>query len=215
MLLDLEKLKAVPVASEPFPHFALSEFLPRQHLQGVIADYPQIDMAGVFPLDTVEGGPMFQQLVKELQSPELQAIIAEKFGMNLDNHGTMVTVRACCRATDGKIHADATFKKATLLLYLNEEEWVHDGGRLRALRSPTDLNDYAVELAPTGGTLFAFKCVEHAWHGHESYEGVRRYIMMNFVEDKAMLKREQARHRFTASIKRFKRLFGFGKIAKA
>ena len=39
--------------------------------------------------------------------------------------------------------------------------------------------------------------------------------MMNFVEDKAMLKREQARHRFTASIKRFKRLFGFGKIAKA
>ena len=39
--------------------------------------------------------------------------------------------------------------------------------------------------------------------------------MMNFVEDAGMLKREQARHRFTAGLKRFKRIFGLGKIAKA
>jgi SM-20-related protein len=215
MLLDFDKLKATAVADEPFPHFAVPVFLPRQHLQGVIDDYPKIDMAGIFPLDTIEGGPMFKQLIKEIQSPEMRAAIGEKFGMDLSNHGTMVTVRACCRPTDGKIHADATFKKATLLLYLNDEEWTHEGGRLRVLRSPTNLDDYAAELAPAGGTLFAFKCVEHAWHGHKPFDGVRRYIMMNFVEDQAMLKREQARHRFTAAIKKFKRLFGFGKFTKA
>ncbi len=215
MFLDIEKLKATPVVADPYPHFAVPFFLPRDKVKAVIGDYPQIDMAGIFPLDTIEGGPAFKQVVAEMQSPEVRAIIAEKFGMDLSGHGTMVTVRACCRATDGKIHADATFKKATLLLYLNDDEWPHEGGRLRVLRSPTDLEAYSAELPPIGGTLFAFQCVDHAWHGHKSYEGVRRYVMMNFVEDANMLKREQARHRFSAGIKKFKRLFGLGKIAKA
>ncbi len=215
MLLDLDKLKATPVVKDPYPHFAVPYFLPKDKVPAVISDYPHIDMAGIFPLDTIEGGTMFKEIVAEMQSPEVRAIIADKFGMNLDEHGTMVTVRACCRATDGKIHADATFKKATLLLYLNDEDWPHDGGRLRVLRSPTNLDDYTEELPPTGGTLFAFQCVEHAYHGHKSYEGVRRYVMMNFVEDANMLKREQARHRFTAGLKRFKRMFGIGKIARA
>ena len=215
MILDLEALRAAEVKQDPFPYFVVPFFLPRQYLQDAIKDYPHIDMAGVFPLDTIEGGPMFKKVVAEMQSREVRDLIARKFDMSLDNHGTMVTVRACCRATDGKIHADATFKKATLLLYLNDEDWPHQGGRLRVLRSPSDLEDYAGEVAPVGGLLFAFKCVEHAWHGHHSYEGVRRYVMMNLVEDESMLKRELARHRFTAGIKKLKRMLGIGKIARA
>jgi SM-20-related protein len=68
----------------------------------------------------------------------------------------MVTVRSNCQAKDGRIHADATFKLATLLLYLNEP-WSPQGGRLRGRRSATDMEDYAAEVAPEGGLLFCFK----------------------------------------------------------
>ncbi len=213
MLLDIDALKAAPVEQTPYPHLVLPFFLPRAHLADAIRDYPAIDMAGVFPLDTIEGGATFRQIVADMQSRELRDVIAEKFDVPLDDHGTMITVRGCARATDGKIHADATFKKVTLLLYLNDEVWPHQGARLRILRSPTDLEDYVAEVPPNGGTLVAFKCVDHAWHGHTSYEGVRRYVMMNFVKDQAALQREVARHRFSAGVKKLKRAFGIGKIA--
>jgi hypothetical protein len=213
MLLDIEALKATPVQQDPYPHLVLPFFVPRDRLADAIRDYPGIDMAGVFPLDSVEGGPTFQQIVADMRSAELRDVIAEKFDVPLEDHGTMITVRGCCRATDGKIHSDATFKKVTLLLYLNDEVWPHPGARLRILRSSTDLEDYAAEVPPVGGTLVAFKCVENAWHGHASYEGVRRYVMMNYVADQAALQRELARHRLSAGVKKVKRLFGLGKIA--
>jgi len=212
MVLDLEALKAAEVQQTPYPYFVVPCFLPRQYLGEAIKDYPDIDMAGIFPLDTIEGGPMFKRIVAEMKSPEVRTLVADKFGMDLGGHGTMVTARACCRATDGKIHADATFKKATLLLYLNDEDWTAEGGRLRVLRSATNIDDFAAEVAPVGGMLFAFKCVEHAWHGHKSFEGVRRYVMMNFVEDAKALQRELTRHRFSAGVKRVKRMLGIGKI---
>jgi len=211
MLLDLAALKAAEVQSSPFPHLVVPFFLPQAAVAAAIHDYPAIDMAGIFPLDTIEGGPAFRQVVADMQSEAVRDIIAEKFDMDLSNHQRMMTVRARCRATDGKIHADATFKKATLLLYLNDAEWKHAGGRLRVLRSK-NLEDYSGEVAPVGGLLFAFKCVEHAFHGHKSFEGVRRYLMMNFVEDPAMLQRELGRHRVSAALKKLKRAFGFGKI---
>jgi SM-20-related protein len=215
MYLNLEALRAATVTPSPYPHFAVPALLAPEQVARVIADYPQIDMAGIFPVESLAGGPAFKALVEELRGPEVKAVIAEKFGMSLDNHKTMLTVRACCRATDGKIHADATFKKATLLLYLNDQDWPHPGGRLRVLRSPTDIDDYSEELPPLGGSLFAFKCVDNAWHGHTSYQGVRRYLMLNYVEDMVMLKRELARHRFSAGVKKLKRAVGLGKFAQA
>ena len=215
MALDYALLGQAEVQSAPYPHFVVPKLMSDDDVLAAIADYPQIDMAGVFPLDTIEGGPAFQRLVKEIQGPELRRIIGEKFDMDLSDHDTMVTIRACCRPTDGKIHTDATFKKATLLLYLNDLHWPHAGGNLRVLRSGTDLEDYTAEIPPNGGTLVAFKCTDNAWHGHPPYDGVRRYIMVNFVKDKGALKRELTRHRFTAGIKKFKRIFGFGKFAKS
>lgn len=215
MALDFSAIASTDVTSAPYPHFVVSQSMSPQAVADAIADYPSIDMAGVFPIDTVQGGPAFRQLIADFQSPQLRAIIGEKFGMDLSNHDTMITVRACCRGTDGKIHTDSTFKKATLLLYLNEPEWPHDGGHLRILRTGDNLEDYAAEVPPNGGTLVAFKCVDNAWHGHKPYEGTRRYVMVNFVEDKGALKRELSRHRFTAGLKKFKRLFGFGKFASS
>ena len=61
---------------------------------------------------------------------------------------------------------------------------------MRVLRSGDNLEDYSAEIAPNGGTLVAFKCTDNAWHGHHPYDGVRRYVMVNFVKDKAALHRE-------------------------
>jgi len=68
------------------------------------------------------------------------------------------------------IHVDATFKLATLLLYLNEP-WSPQGGRLRVLRSATDMEAYAAEVAPEGGLLFCFKVQPNSWHGQISCVG--------------------------------------------
>ncbi len=62
----------------------------------------------------------------------------------------MVTVRSNCQAKDGRIHADAKFKLATLLLYLNED-WVDQGGKLRVLRSGTDIENSQRKSRPPGG----------------------------------------------------------------
>jgi Rps23 Pro-64 3,4-dihydroxylase Tpa1-like proline 4-hydroxylase len=115
----------------------------------------------------------------------------------------MVTVRAHCRARDGQIHTDSKGKLITVLVYLNQS-WEADGGRLRLLRSPDDIDDYVAEVPPDEGTLLAFRCSDNAWHGHKSFEGPRRAIQLNWVVDDAYLRREQRRHRISAFFKSFR-----------
>ncbi len=126
----------------------------------------------------------------------------------------MVTLRSNCQAKDGRIHADAKFKLATLLLYLNED-WVDQGGKLRVLRSGSDIEDYAGEVAPLGGLAFVFKVQANSWHGHKPFVGPRRYVMLNYCTDQQSRDQEVARHRMSNRVKRFKRLFGVGRIPQA
>jgi hypothetical protein len=210
MILDLEAVKAAVVASDPFPHLVVPNVLNGERLRKVMDDFPGIDMPGLFPVEEVVGGPAFDALIEAMNSAELGAIMGEKFGVDLANRPTMTTVRA--RARDGQIHRDADFKMVTLLLYLNDS-WQSPDGWLRTLRGPGDITNFAGQVAPQGGLLFAFQCTPEAWHGHTSFEGERRYVMMNYCVDHASMAREHARHRFTAKLKKLKRLFGIGKIA--
>ena len=84
---------------------------------------------------------------------------------------------------------------------MNTEALAGDGGRLRILRSKSDLNDYAAEVPPTAGTLLAFRRGEESWHGHETFVGPRRVIQLNWVTDMAVVRREQRRHRLSAWLK--------------
>ncbi len=58
---------------------------------------------------------------------------------------TVTTVRGRCDLSDGKIHTDSKSKIITVLLYMNET-WEQADGRLRLLRSATDLNGIIVEV---------------------------------------------------------------------
>jgi len=89
----------------------------------------------------------------------------------------------------------------TCLLYLNDT-WENGGGRLRLLRNGENLDDFAVEIPPNGGSFAAFKVSDKSWHGHKPFVGQRRYVMFNWVRSDAALSRQITRHKFSATIKK-------------
>ncbi len=201
-MFDLDAFAGVPLSRDPFDHLVVPEFLEPEGLRGARTDFPKIARAGLFPLSALSYGPGFAALIEAIQGPELTAAFSRKFGLDLTGNPMMITVRGRCRKKDGRIHTDTETKIVTALLYLNEA-WREDGGRLRLLRGPSDLDDAIGEVPPDGGTLIAFRRSENSWHGHEPYEGERRYVMFNWMADGAAAARELARHRASARIKRF------------
>ena len=112
----------------------------------------------------------------------------------------MVTLRARTRPVDGQIHTDSETKIVTALIYLNED-WSNQGGRLRLLRGPDDIEDMIAEVPPDAGTLLAFRRTDNSWHGHKPFDGVRRSIMLNWMVDAATMRRELRRHALSAGVK--------------
>jgi hypothetical protein len=187
-------------------------FLSAEENDAAIRDFPKLDMAGLFVPDDLTFGPAFGSLLEAMRGPEVRAVVAEKLDLDLSGKPTMVTLRGCAQAKDGRIHADSKFKLATLLLYLNEP-WQSTGGQLRLLRSADDIEDYAREIPPEGGTLVCFKVQPNSWHGHKPFVGLRRYLMLNYCQSEALRDRELGRHRLSGRVKKVKRWFGIGKMA--
>jgi hypothetical protein len=202
--LNIDALRKTALTEEPFPYLIVPGFIKPEALEGIEADYPQVELPGSFPLPTLDYGPRFRRFIDDLEGPEMAAAIAEKFKVDLRHRPTMVTVRGQCRATDGQIHTDSRSKLITVLVYMNGK-WEKPGGRLRLLRSPDNLNDVFAEVPPEQGTLLAFLNQPNAWHGHESYEGPRRAIQLNWVRDRGVVWYEQNRHRVSAFFKRLRR----------
>lgn len=212
MQLNLPALAAATIRQEPYPFVILPNFVSAADLAELSRDFPKIDIAGLFPPEELSYGPAFAQLLEWMHGDALRALIGEKFGIDLTDRPTFLTVRTHARARDGQIHKDSRFKLITVLLYLNDN-WAADGGRLRVLRSPTDIEDYVAEVPPDGGSCFIFRCTDNGWHGHKSFQGARRCIQMNYVVDDAVRKHELRRHSFSAKMKKLGRLVGIGKAA--
>lgn len=203
--LDLDRFRATPLDGDPFDHLVLPSFLRAQAAAAVAADFPDIRKGGSFPAAALHGGPAFARLLAELQAPPLARAFGEKFGIDLAGRPAMVTLRGVSRRKDGRIHTDSDFKLVTALIYLNPD-WRAGGGRLRLLRGPDDIEDFAVEVAPEAGTLVAFRCGAAAWHGHTPFVGPRRCVQLNWVSDETVLRRELGRHALSAAVKKLGRL---------
>lgn len=156
--LDYEALRRAPIGTDPFPHTIVPHFVPPDSLTRVLADLPALGKRGSVPPSAVRLGPAVQDLVQQLEGPELKAIIGERFGLDLEDAPTMLTIRGWTNERDGKIHVDSRAKRVTVLLYLNRENGGFSGheGCLRLLRGPNDLEDYAAEVPPVNGTLLVF-----------------------------------------------------------
>jgi len=199
--LRLDAFRDTPLTREPFPHLIVSGFVRPDALKAINADYPKIATSGSFPVDQVKFGPAFQDLLDELESDAFRAAFEQKFGLDLAGRPTVTTVRGRCDARDGKIHTDSTSKIITVLIYMNQS-WEQSGGRLRLLRSATDLNDIIVEVPPVAGTLLAFKRSDNSWHGHEPFAGERRVIQFNWLTSEGNRQIAMLRHHTSAAFKR-------------
>jgi len=192
-------LDAIPLNRDPFDYLVVPGFLTAEGLSAANRDYPEIGTAGNKDLESLRYGPGFRALIEELNSPEFVRRIAAKFGLNLDSAITTITVRKYCEASDGNIHTDHWSKLITVLVYFNTD-WADAGGQLRLLRSATDIENYAAEVAPIGGTLLAFRRSDHSWHGHKQFVGERRMLQMNFVKPSRMARYTQQIDRLSTRV---------------
>lgn len=199
--LDLDAFRATPLRKDPYDYLVVPNFVRAQAFEQIVTDYPEIARTGSYPPSMLSYGRRFADFLAELEGPELRRAMAQKFGIDLEGRPTMITVRGRTGGGDGFIHTDTATKIITVLIYFNRG-WEADGGRLRILRGPGDLNDYAEEVSPYGGTLLAFRRSESSWHGHEAFEGQRRAIQLNWVTEASVVNRELARHRVSAFFKK-------------
>jgi hypothetical protein len=202
--LDYQKLAETPVASDPFPHLAVREFVPPAALASVLGALPPLTRSGSFPPESVRLGSAAVDLVREMEGPRLRALIAERFDLDLADAPTMLTLRGWTGERDGRIHCDSRAKRVTVLLYLNRDTdaFARQEGCLRLLRGPNDLEDFAVEVSPVNGTLLVFPNSATAWHGHRRFVGPRYSIQLNYMTTDQKARSELRRHRFSAFVKR-------------
>ncbi len=205
MLIDLETFCDTKLRGAPYPHVVVRQFLPSVLRGDVARDFPRLDVGGLFLPESAPPGPVVARIIEELESEEMRAAVGRKLGLDLAGHPTLTTLRSRCQPRDGRIHPDADFKLATMLLYLNEA-WMPGGGRLRILNSGEDIDDYTAEVAPDFGTLVCFRVQPNSWHGHKPFVGPRRYIMVNYCRDAALRDAEARRHVISTRFKKIRRL---------
>ncbi len=202
--LDYAALDRTPVSTDPFPHIVVPNFVPAAVLPSVIETLPEMGSGGSFPPSSLRLRGAARDLVAAMESPKLRQHIAAKFGLDLTDSPTMLTVRGRTREKDGQIHTDSTAKLVTVLLYLNpaSADWAKKDGCLRLLRGPDDLEDYAVEVPPVDGTLLVFPNGPTTFHGHRTFVGRRYAIQLNYMANDNKARYELRRHKISAVMKR-------------
>lgn len=202
MQVDIAQLRRTTKKSDPFEYVVVPNFLKAPDLKRVVDSYPrEILKGGSYPLESIKASNPLKELIAELDAPEFEKAIEEKFHVKLAGMPKMYSLRGYCRSSDGKIHTDSKDKIITVLLYLNDD-WKPSTGKLRLLRSGTDLENYAEEVPPDQGTLLVFKRSDKSWHGHGPFEGVRRSIQMNWMVSEGRRGFHRLRHTISAKLKK-------------
>jgi len=194
-LININALRASQLQTDPYDFLVVPGCLSADALAQVNADYPAIDTAANHALENLSYGAAFEALMDELRGATLATVLGEKFDMDLTSLPTTVTVRKFCERTDGNIHTDHKSKVITVLVYFNEH-WEHEDGQLRLLRSKDDIEDYAAQVPPLGGTLLAFRRTDHSWHGHTRFVGERRMVQVNYLDQSPLAVAAQRISRF-------------------
>jgi SM-20-related protein len=199
--LAIDKLRAAKVETEPYTYTIVPDFLPAQTVSRINATYPRIEKGGSYPLEMLDASMAIKEVIDELDGPEFEAAVADKFGVALQGRPKMYSLRGYTRAKDGQIHTDSKDKIITVLLYLNED-WRQPGGRLRILRDGRDVDNFAAEVPPDNGTLLIFKRSDNSWHGHHPFEGQRRSLQMNWMTSEGSMGWHKVRHTLSAAVKK-------------
>lgn len=200
-VFDYEAFDRTPLQRDPYDYVIVDHFVKPDAFGPVVSAYPQNLGPGSHPIDVIKSEGRFADLIAELHGEAFRKAVERKFDIDLDGLPTACTVRAATSTRDGFIHTDSKSKVITVLVYLNEA-WNNDGGRLRLLRSGTDLEDYVAEVKPTEGTLLVFRRADNSWHGHKPFIGPRKAIQFNWVVSEGNKVREKTRHTISHAMKR-------------
>lgn len=201
-MLDFAALERATVHDEPFRFIMADNVVSRPDAEAIRRDYPAIDRSGYLPLSRLNVHGAFQSLVDDLMSERLATVLSELLALDLAGKPRMITVRRLSKHGDGRVHNDSVSKICTMLVYLNAEWDAAAGGAIRALNGPDDMDDFAVEVAPLAGNIFAFARSETSWHGHPSFEGERFVVQTTFLTSDAELARKEQRGGFQMLLKR-------------
>jgi SM-20-related protein len=199
--LAIDKLKAAKIETEPYLYTIVPGFLAPATVSRINATYPKIDRGGSYPIESLDASMAIKEVIDELDGPQFEAVIAERFGVELAGKPKMYSLRGYTRGKDGQIHTDSKDKIITVLLYLNEN-WQQPGGRLRILRNGHDVDDFVAEVPPDNGTLLVFKRSDNSWHGHHPFEGQRRSLQMNWMTSEGSKGWHKVRHTLSAAVKK-------------
>ena len=204
-MINLEKIAQTNLQNIPFEHCIIPALIGPDTLAALNHDFPLVPGPANYNPEKLQYGETFQTLLDQLNHPSFSDAIGKLFGVQLTGYPSTITVRGLCELSDGDIHTDHWTKIVTILLYFNQE-WPHEGGRLRLLHSADDIEDYAVEVNPEGGSMLAFLRSDHSYHGHKRFVGERRILQMNWVKPSRFAQITQKVDRFlTHSIKRITR----------
>jgi SM-20-related protein len=199
--LNIDKLRAAKLETEPYLFTLVPGFLSSDSVKRINATYPKIEKGGSFPIEMLEENMAIKEVIDELDGPEFEKAISEKFDVDLAERPKMYSLRGYTRAKDGQIHTDSKDKIITVLLYLNDN-WQQPGGRLRILNNGHDVDDYVAEVPPDNGTLLVFKRSDNSWHGHHPFEGPRRSLQMNWMTSEGSKGWHKVRHTISAAVKK-------------
>ena len=202
-VLMLDAIRAAQPQMEPYPYVLAANALSMETAPALAKDFPDIKKNGYLPLSLLERRGAFDALLRDLEGPEIAALLSEKLGLELRDKPRMITVRKWSAGNDGRIHNDGEAKICTSLIYLNEGWPEGDAGRLRVLRSEDSFDNTAAEVPPVFGSFFAFKRTENSWHGHKPFTGERRVIQTTWLRSWDDFERKEKRGRFAFLLKRF------------
>ena len=201
-VLQLGAVMAAHPKRDPYPYLLASGALPLEMASALNRDFPKITKNGYLPLSLLKRQGAFDALLRDLEGPEIAAILSDKLGLELRDKPRMITVRKWSAGNDGRIHNDGEAKICTSLIYLNEKWPEGDAGRLRVLKSEHSFDDTVAEVPPVYGSFFAFARTENSWHGHKPFTGERRVIQTTWLRSWDDFERKEKRGRFAFMLKR-------------
>lgn len=204
-VLQFDAIAAATPQRDPYPFVLASGALSPESARGLNQDFPDIKKNGYLPLSLLERKGAFDALLRDLEGPEIAAILSDKLGLELRDKPRMITVRKWSAGNDGRIHNDGVAKICTSLIYLNEGWPEGDAGRLRVLRSKDSFDSTAAEVPPVFGSFFAFARTENSWHGHKPFTGERRVIQTTWLRSWEDFERKDKRGRFAFFLKKLMR----------
>jgi hypothetical protein len=199
--INEEAISAAELNTAPYEYTFISNAIPEEFRDEVLADAPTIPDRGSYGLPSLRRGPKFEEVLQELLSPRFRALVGKKFDMDLSGNPPVILMMGNTTGAynEGYAHPDSKHKIVTVIVGFTRE-WPYERGRLRVLNS-SDREDYAFEFPPEFGNILMFRVSDKSWHGFLPQKGPRTSLQLCYVDSEAYVRNEYFRHSISAFVK--------------